>query len=298
MVSAMPVVEFHFDVASPNAYLAHAVIPAIAARSGARFRYVPVLLGGIFKLTNNRSPLEAFAGVRNKLEYERLETERFVRRHALARFRANPHFPVNSLRLMRGAVAAEMDGALTPYVDAVFHHMWEEPKKMDDAEVMRAALDASGLDGARILQRTEDPAVKQQLINRSHAAASARPRSSWAMQCISARTGCATSRKRSSPQAELKFRRSRDSRAPRHACRPAPLTRRSRGRRQRGRSARGTMWGTARAWPAPARHRSATSRAPDRLRPSSRIPDWHRPAPDRRSTARRPPRRLLELSWS
>jgi 2-hydroxychromene-2-carboxylate isomerase len=164
MVSAMPEVEFHFDVASPNAYLAHCVIPAVEARSGARFHYVPVLLGGIFKLTGNRSPLDAFAGVRNKLEYERLETDRFIRRHGLARFRWNPHFAVNSLRLMRGAAAAEMDGALMPYVEAVFHHMWEEPKKLDDADVLRAALDAAGLDGARMLERTEDPAVKQRLI--------------------------------------------------------------------------------------------------------------------------------------
>ena len=64
---------------------------------------------------------------------------------------------------MRGAVAAELDGFLARYVDAVFHHMWEEPKKMDDPEVIRAALDASGLDGAAMLARIEDPAVKQRL---------------------------------------------------------------------------------------------------------------------------------------
>ena len=160
----MPEVEFHFDVASPNAYLAHCVIPAIEARTGARFRYVPVLLGGIFKLTNNRSPFEVFAGVRNKLDYERLEIERFVRRHALTRFRWTPHFPVNSLRLMRGAVAADLDGALMEYVGVVFHYMWEDPQKLDDAEILRTTLDAAGLDGARTLQRTEDAAVKQQLI--------------------------------------------------------------------------------------------------------------------------------------
>ena len=160
----MPDVEFHFDFGSPNAYLAHCVIPDIEQRTGARFRYVPILLGGVFKLTGNRSPIEAFAGVRNKLEYERLETDRFIRRHGITRFRGNPHFPVNTLRLMRGAVAADMDGMLAEYVGMVFHHMWEEPKKLDDADVMRAALDASGLDGARMVQRTEDPAVKQRLI--------------------------------------------------------------------------------------------------------------------------------------
>src|SRR5580704_350738 len=117
------IVEFHFDFGSPNAYLAHRVIPDIERRSGASFRYVPVLLGGVFKATGNRSPGEAFAGIRNKLEYERLETERFLRRHGITEFNRNPFFPVNTLRIMRGAAAAELDGGLARYVAAVFHHM-------------------------------------------------------------------------------------------------------------------------------------------------------------------------------
>jgi 2-hydroxychromene-2-carboxylate isomerase len=162
-------VEFHFDFGSPNAYLSHRVIPEIERRTGATFRYVPVLLGGVFKATNNRSPGEAFAGVRNKLEYERLETERFVRRHGIVGFNRNPFFPVNTLRIMRGAVAAEMDGGLSRYVDAVFHHMWEQPKKMDEPDVIRAALEESGLDGSAILVRAEDPAVKRKLIENTEA---------------------------------------------------------------------------------------------------------------------------------
>ncbi len=157
-------VEFHFDFGSPNAYLAHRAIPAIEARTGARFRYVPVLLGGVFKATGNRSPAESLQGIRNKPEYERLETERFIRRHGITQFRRNPFFPVNTLQIMRGAVAAEFDGFLPAYVEAIFHHMWEDPKKLDEPEVIPAALDASGLDGARILQRIQDPAVKQRLI--------------------------------------------------------------------------------------------------------------------------------------
>ena len=157
-------VEFHFDFGSPNAYLSHRVIPAIERRTGATFRYVPVLLGGVFKATNNRSPGEAFAGIRNKLEYERLETARFVRRHGITGFNRNPFFPVNTLRIMRGAVAADLDGTLPAYVAAVFHHMWEQPKKMDEPNIIRAALDQSGLDGGEILARIEDPAVKQTLI--------------------------------------------------------------------------------------------------------------------------------------
>jgi 2-hydroxychromene-2-carboxylate isomerase len=160
----MTSVEFHFDFGSPNAYLAHRVIPAIEARTGAEFRYVPILLGGVFKATNNRSPAETLKGIKNKPEYERLETERFIRRHSITQFRRNPFFPVNTLQIMRGAVAAEIDGIFPRYVEAVFHHMWEEPKKMDDPNVIRAALDASGLDGTHTLERIQDPAVKERLL--------------------------------------------------------------------------------------------------------------------------------------
>ena len=163
-------VEFHFDFGSPNAYLAHAVIPAIERRTGTRFTYVPVLLGGVFKLTNNQSPVTAFAGVRNKLDYERLEMRRFIRRHGIERFRPNPHFPVNTLLVMRGAVAAELDGVFRPYVDVVFRAIWEEERKMDDADVARAALDAAGLDGARLLARTQEQAVKDRLLRNTERA--------------------------------------------------------------------------------------------------------------------------------
>jgi 2-hydroxychromene-2-carboxylate isomerase len=160
----MPIVEFHFDFGSPNAYLAHLVIPEVEKRTGARFEYMPVLLGGVFKLTNNRSPMEAFQGVKNKLEYQRLETQRFIRRHGITRFAMNPFFPVNTLMIMRGAVAAQMEGVLDRYVDAVFRHMWAEPKKMDDPAVARAALEESGLDGARLIAMTQEPAVKDRLL--------------------------------------------------------------------------------------------------------------------------------------
>ena len=160
----MPKVEFHFDFGSPNAYFAHAIIPAIEKRTGATFNYVPVLLGGVFKLTNNQAPMVQFKDIKNKLEYQRLEVQRFVKKHGLNRFKMNPHFPVNTVQIMRGAVAAEMDGRLATYVDAVFCHMWEEGRKMDDPEMIRAALDAAGLDGTRTLQRIQDPAVKDRLL--------------------------------------------------------------------------------------------------------------------------------------
>jgi 2-hydroxychromene-2-carboxylate isomerase len=160
----MPHVEFHFDFGSPNAYLAHLVIPQIEKRTGTPFDYVPVLIGGVFKLTNNRSPIEAFQGVKNKLEYQRVEMQRFIRRHGITRFAMNPFFPVNTLLIMRGAVAAQSEGVFARYVDEVFRHMWAEPKKMDDPAVARAALDESGLDGARLLAMTQEPAVKDRLL--------------------------------------------------------------------------------------------------------------------------------------
>ncbi|MCC6719203.1 MAG: 2-hydroxychromene-2-carboxylate isomerase [Acetobacteraceae bacterium] len=166
---AKPAVEFHFDFGSPNAYLAHRVIPAIEARTGVRFSYVPVLLGGVFKATGNRSPGEAFAGIRNKPEYERLEMRRFIARHGLHAFRRNPYFPVNTLQIMRGAVAAGQDGNLAAYAEAMFRGMWEAEKKLDEAEVIRAWLDEAGLDGAHTLARIQDGAVKAALIGNTEA---------------------------------------------------------------------------------------------------------------------------------
>lgn len=159
-----PTVQFLYDFGSPNAYLSHRVIPQIEARTGVQFSYVPVLLGGLFKLANNRSPVEAFAGVPNKLAYERLEMQRFITRHGLSAYRHNPNFPVNTLQIMRGAAAAALDGQLAAYNEAMFKAMWEQGLKMDDASVIRTALDAAGLDGARTLERAQDAAVKAQLL--------------------------------------------------------------------------------------------------------------------------------------
>ena len=156
-------VEFHFDFGSPNAYLSHVIIPRIEQRTGAKFEYVPILLGGVFKLTNNRSPIESYAGIRNKLPYERLETERFIKKHGITNYTFNPFFPINTLALMRGAIAAQRIGVFTHYVDQMFRHMWAQPKKMDDPEVLRAALDESGLDASRLMTLAQDPSVKEEL---------------------------------------------------------------------------------------------------------------------------------------
>jgi 2-hydroxychromene-2-carboxylate isomerase len=164
MVMASPNVEFLFDFGSPNAYLAHRVIPAIEARTGARFAYVPVLLGGVFKATGNRSPMEAYAGIPAKLAYEALETRRFVARHGLTGFAPNPHFPVNTLAIMRGAVAARTLEVFDRYVEAVFAAMWEQGRKMDDPAVVGETLNAADLPAERLMALTQDPAVKEQLV--------------------------------------------------------------------------------------------------------------------------------------
>ncbi|HKS54186.1 MAG TPA: 2-hydroxychromene-2-carboxylate isomerase [Steroidobacteraceae bacterium] len=156
-------VEFHFDFGSPNAYLSHVIIPRIEQRTGAKFEYVPILLGGVFKLTNNRSPVESYAGIRNKLQYEHLETQRFIRKHGITSYTFNPFFPVNTLALMRGAIAAQRMGVFTHYVDQMFRHMWAQPKKMDDPEVVRAALEESALDASQLMTLAQDPSVKEEL---------------------------------------------------------------------------------------------------------------------------------------
>src|SRR6201981_2195107 len=160
----MAKVEFHFDFGSPNAYLAHLVIPEIEQQTGAKFEYVPVLLGGVYKLTGNRSPAESLAGVKNKPDYERLETARFLSRHGITRFRQNPFFPVNTLTIMRGAVAAQRLGVFARYVDEIYRHMWSEPKKLDDPAVLRDALLESGVDTERFGGLVQDAAVKARLL--------------------------------------------------------------------------------------------------------------------------------------
>lgn len=157
-------VEHHFDFGSPNSYLAWKIIPEIEKRTGVTFENVPVLLGGIFKLTGNQPPMIAFGNIRNKPQYEAIEMQRFIARHKLDAFRFNSHFPVNTVQIMRGAVVAKMEGVLPKYMEVVFRAMWEQSLKMDDAEVIRAALDAGGLDGGHIMARIQDTDVKEKLI--------------------------------------------------------------------------------------------------------------------------------------
>lgn len=159
-----PQVEFLFDFGSPNAFLCHRVIPSIESRTGVKFIYVPVLLGGIFKATGNQSPLSAFQSVRNKPEYLRLEVERFIRKHGIEGFGYSPHFPVNTLMLMRGAIAARTFGVFDRYVESMFDQMWVARKKLDEPQVFADALTESGFDAGQFMEACGLPAVKAELI--------------------------------------------------------------------------------------------------------------------------------------
>ena len=162
--------EFLFDFGGPNSYLAHKLLPELCARTEAEVVYVPILLGGLFKLTNNQAPLMRYAETPAKRNYEMLEFDRFVKKHQLP-FKMNPHFPINSLHLMRGAVAAQHLACFMPYVEAIMTAMWENRANMADADVVKSILDSSGLDSAAILAKADDPAVKAELAANTERAA-------------------------------------------------------------------------------------------------------------------------------
>jgi len=163
--------EFIFDFGSPNAYLAYRALPPILARTGAELVITPCLLGGLFKLTDNRPPLVAFAGVKGKVEYEKLEIKRFIAKHGLTKFRMNPHFPVNTLMLMRGLVAARLRGEEAAYLEMGLQGLWEEGLKLDDKEVLARRTAEAGLDAARLLEDAQLPEVKQSLAETTDAVA-------------------------------------------------------------------------------------------------------------------------------
>ena len=163
--------EFIFDFGSPNAYLAYRALPPILARSGAELVITPCLLGGLFKLTDNRPPLVAFAGVKGKVEYEKLEIKRFIAKHGLTKFRMNPHFPVNTLMLMRGLVAARLRGEEAAYLEVGLQGLWEEGLKLDDKEVLARRTAEAGLDATRLLENAQLPGVTQSLAETTDAVA-------------------------------------------------------------------------------------------------------------------------------
>ena len=163
-------IEFIFDFGSPNAYLAYRALPPILERTGAGLAINPCLLGGIFKATGNQAPSIAFAAIKGKLEYDMLEFRRFIARHRLDRFRLNPHFPVNTLMLMRGLIAAREAGSGAAYLEMGLEGLWEEGLKLDDPDVLKRHIDAAGLDGASLLAAAQSQPVKQKLADNTAAA--------------------------------------------------------------------------------------------------------------------------------
>ena len=162
--------EFLFDFGGPNSYLAYKMLPDLCARTGAKVVYVPILLGGLFKLTNNQAPMMRYAETPAKQKYEMLEFQRFVNAHAIP-FKMNPLFPLNTLYVMRGAIAAQRLGCFAPYMDAVMAAMWHDAADMGDLDVVRDTLDKAGLDSAALLALADDPEVKAELIANTEAAA-------------------------------------------------------------------------------------------------------------------------------
>jgi 2-hydroxychromene-2-carboxylate isomerase len=162
-------IEFYYDFGSPNAYFVHKVLPGIAKQSGRTLVYRPILLGGVFKATNNQPPMMAFKDVDHKLDYMRVEIARFVKRHAVP-FQFNPHFPVMTIATMRGAVFAQGKPWEKSYIETVFDAVWVQGKKMDDPEVIGPVLGAAGLPVDEIFAATQDPGIKSELANLTAAA--------------------------------------------------------------------------------------------------------------------------------
>jgi 2-hydroxychromene-2-carboxylate isomerase len=153
-------VDFYFDVGSPAAYLAWTQMPRIAAETGARVNEKPFLLGGVFQATGNKSPMEVPA----KGKYMLGDLERHARRYGVP-FAHNPHFPINTLTLMRVAIGlqAREPQRMRPYVDAVFRAIWVDGKNMNDPATVGAVLQQAGFDPQQLLALASDPAVKEQL---------------------------------------------------------------------------------------------------------------------------------------
>jgi 2-hydroxychromene-2-carboxylate isomerase len=162
--------EFLFDFGGPNGYLVHRVLPQFCAETGATARYIPVLLGGLFKATGNSAPMIRYADAPAKRDYELLEFQRFIDANRLTKFARNPRFPINTLGLMRGCIAAERAGVFAPYVEAVMVAMWEEALDVSDPAVVKEVLGRAGLDAAALIEATDDPEVKAKLVSNTEVA--------------------------------------------------------------------------------------------------------------------------------
>ncbi|MES3000922.1 MAG: 2-hydroxychromene-2-carboxylate isomerase [Pseudomonadota bacterium] len=152
--------EFYFDVGSPAAYLAWTQMPGLARQTGANIEYKPMLLGGVFQATANKSPMEVHA----KGRYMQDDLQRFAMRYGVP-YNHNPHFPINTLMLMRAAIGVQMrePAKLIAYGDAIFRAIWVDGRNMNDAATVGAVLQAGGFDPQALLALAADPEVKERL---------------------------------------------------------------------------------------------------------------------------------------
>lgn len=152
-------VEFYFDFGSSYSYIAYKALPGVAAVHAAQIVWRPMLLGGVFKATGNHSP----ADIPAKEKWMQQDLQRWAARYGAA-FKRNPHFPINTLTLMRGAVGMQMRGLDFPkYAAAMFHAMWAEPRNLGDPQELAAVLRQAGFDTDAFHILVNDPAVKEQL---------------------------------------------------------------------------------------------------------------------------------------
>jgi len=157
-------VDFIFDVASPNAYFCHKLIPEFKKRTGVEFEYVPCLLGGIMKLSGNQPPFVAFADIPNKNKYQSLEIERFIKQHQLKEFKFNSSFPMNTVQLQRGALAAQELGIFERYLEVILEAMWEKDINLADLDILKLTLSENNIDAESLIKIITSQACKDKLI--------------------------------------------------------------------------------------------------------------------------------------
>ncbi|GHA88957.1 2-hydroxychromene-2-carboxylate isomerase [Algimonas arctica] len=159
--------DFYYDFGSPNVYLAW---KALSQVEGLTLTLKPALIGGIFKGANNQPPWQAFAGVPAKMQYMMVEIKRFAAMYDVAEFQMNPHFPVNTLLAMRTAMVAHADEVAEIYFQAVQTAMWETGRDVSKPDVLAAVLTEAGLPGEPMVARTQEPEIKQALMDVTQAA--------------------------------------------------------------------------------------------------------------------------------
>lgn len=158
--------EFYFDFGSPTAYLAYKRLMQLRDEYDLQLVYRPMLLGGVFKATGNTSPVAIPAKGAYMNQHD---LPRFAKRYGVT-LNFNPHFPINTLNLMRGALAAQPLDCFDTYLDAVYTAVWFDGKKMDEIDVIDQVLTDAGLDSQALLALSQDPEVKAELIAATEAA--------------------------------------------------------------------------------------------------------------------------------